>query len=457
MTVEPNDTIFNASDSGVSSLGKKSVIISGAINTESDVDIYKVQLDPGDAISIDIDAQELGSTLDSALRIFDADGNELAMSDDNTASSEAFSLDPYLTFIPDTSDEYYIGVSSYSFNYDPINGGTETENFYLTTGDYDLELNIIEVVYEDDDLDNTISEAIDSGVSSAGDRNTIINNAIDIEQDVDIYKFQLNEGDTIVLDIDTNPSLELDSMLRLFDRDGVEIANNDDGIAPGEEVFSYDSYLTFTAETTDDYYLGVSSFSDASYDPVNGQDNIIDDYLNFSTGDYDLAIAIFNTIDGTDRSDNLTGTEGADWIDGKKGYDTISGGKGADYIVGGADNDMLYGDDGDDIIQGGAGYDFILGGSGNDILKGEGESDRLYGDDGADIFILDSSADMILDFEDSIDRLFLTNGLSFSDLSFIDMGNMGTKIAAYGETIANVMGVSTDKITEADFVDFIEM
>ena len=324
MTVEPNDTILNASDSGVSSLGQRSVILNGAIDTESDVDIYKVQIEQGDVVSLDIDAQEFGSTLDLGLRVFDADGNRLAISDDNAAPSEASSLDPYLIFMPDTSGEYFIGVNNYSVDYDPINGSTETENLYLTTGDYDLE------------------------------------------------------------------------------------------------------------------------------------------------------IAIFNHIDGTDESDNLTGTEEADWIDGKNGYDTISGGAGGDYIFGGAyndmlrgeagddyligggENDMLRGEDGDDYLIGGEGYDLIFGGSGDDTLKGEAESDRLYGDSGADIFVLDFSADTILDFEDGIDRFYLTSGLSFSDLSFTDMGFMSIKISAFDKPIAYLMNVTGD-FTETDFANFSEI
>ena len=453
MTTEPNDTILNASDSGVSSLGNRSGILSGEIDLGSDVDIYQVQLNLGDAIYVDIDAQEFGSTLDAALRIFDSEGNQLTISDDDAAPSEIFSLDPYLIFKPDTSGEYFIGVSSHSFNYNPIHGGTDNENFYLTTGDYSLELNVIEVIYEDTDPDNTISEAIDSEISSSGNNNTVIYNAIDIEQDVDIYKFQLNEGDTIVLDIDTDRTTELDSALRLFDHNGVEIASNDDAIAPGEEVFSYDSYLNFTAEITGDYYLGVSEFSDTAYDPVNGKDNLTNNDLNFSTGDYELAVTILNTIHGTERSNNLTGTEKADWIDSNNGEDTVSGGKGGDYIFGGADNDLLYGDNGDDIIKGGAGYDLIFGGSGNDTLKGEGESDLLYGNDGADIFILDFSMDTILDFEDDLDRLYLTNGIKFRELSFTEQENIGVEISANGQVIANMMGISVDLITNADFVD----
>lgn len=457
MTVEPNDTIFNASESGISSSGERSGILSGAIDTDLDVDLYRVELDRGDAISIDIDTVEYDSTLDSALRVFDLDGNELAMSDDNAAPSEVFSLDPYLTFLPDSSGAYYIGVSSYSLDYDPIAGDAETENFYPSTGNYDLELNIIEVTYDDDDPDNTIAEAIDSGVSSVENQSTVINDAIDVEGDVDVYQFQLSQGDTIVLDLDTDLVAELDSALRLFNSDGREIAISDDDLAPEEEVLSYDSYLSFTAETTDNYYLGVSSFSDTDYDPVNGRDNLTDDDLNFTTGEYELAIAIFNTVPGTDESDYLTGTEEADWIDGRDGYDTIFGGEGSDRIFGGADNDRLYGDDGNDLVKGGAGYDLISGGSGDDTLKGEGESDMLYGNGGSDIFVLDGSADRILDFEDNSDRLFLTNGINFSDLSFIDLGYMGTEISVSGETVALIADISADRFTEADFVGPSEM
>ncbi|MGL5795582.1 MAG: hypothetical protein ACRC06_14510, partial [Waterburya sp.] len=72
--VEPNDTISNANDSGLSSPGN-SAVLNGSIESTTDVDLVKFQLDQGDVVTLNIEAQENGSGLDSVLRIFDSTGN----------------------------------------------------------------------------------------------------------------------------------------------------------------------------------------------------------------------------------------------------------------------------------------------------------------------------------------------------------------------------------------------
>lgn len=95
---------------------------------------------------------------------------------------------------------------------------------------------------------------------------------VDFTEDVDIYSFDLQAGDTINLDIDAgqtdleNPS-DLDTVLRIFDSEGNGLATSDDDGAPGEAfVASTDSYLEFTPEADGTYYVGVSSFPNAEFD-----------------------------------------------------------------------------------------------------------------------------------------------------------------------------------------------
>ncbi|MCU0870776.1 MAG: pre-peptidase C-terminal domain-containing protein, partial [Pirellulaceae bacterium] len=96
----------------------------------ADVDLYRVGLLEGETLSIDIDASELGSPLDSVLRVFYADGSPvLALNaygelsavenDDSPAPGETSRLpswqtankDAYLVFTAPTNGTYYIGVS----------------------------------------------------------------------------------------------------------------------------------------------------------------------------------------------------------------------------------------------------------------------------------------------------------------------------------------------------------
>ena len=105
MIVEPNDIISNAIESGVSSSGSTNVTVESEIERASDVDIYRFQLDAGDEITLDIDANKIGSSLDSVLRLFDGLGNELAVNDDS------YDLDSLINFAANTTGNFFVGMN----------------------------------------------------------------------------------------------------------------------------------------------------------------------------------------------------------------------------------------------------------------------------------------------------------------------------------------------------------
>ncbi|NEP19915.1 MAG: hypothetical protein F6J97_24020, partial [Leptolyngbya sp. SIO4C1] len=58
--------------------------------------------------------------LDAELRLFDAEGNELAANNDGAAPGEDFSRDPFIEYTAETAGTYYVGVSQLgNRNYDP--------------------------------------------------------------------------------------------------------------------------------------------------------------------------------------------------------------------------------------------------------------------------------------------------------------------------------------------------
>lgn len=59
----------------------------------------------------------------------------------------------------------------------------------------------------------------------------------------------------------------LDPLLRVFDSSGNQLAISDDDPVPGEDP-SLGSYLEFTANTSGDYYIDVSSFGNSNDDPL---------------------------------------------------------------------------------------------------------------------------------------------------------------------------------------------
>ena len=100
-----------------------------------------------------------------------------------------------------------------------------------------------------------------------------------------------------------------------------------------------------------------------------------------------------NTVNGLNNSNDV--------INGQGGNDTIDGLSGNDLLRGGAGNDTLFGGSGNDILVGGSGNDILVGGSGNDFF----------------MLAPREGTDTIRDFTASADKIGLTGGLSYGQLS----------------------------------------
>ncbi|MEM7061661.1 MAG: pre-peptidase C-terminal domain-containing protein [Cyanobacteria bacterium P01_B01_bin.77] len=412
---------------------------------------------------------------------------------------------------------------------DGIAEGSETASFALVASD-DYELNAAfnqanftladtldqATVSEESELtgdeisNSTIPEANALSLSTA---NPIVSisgligeSFSDLPEDVDFFSFNLDAGQTIGLDIDTEeilpntinfrevvyPALaeilqKPDTELRLFDADGNELATNNDGAAAGED-FSRDPYLEFTAETAGTYYVGVSQLGNRNYDPFVSRSGSGWTFpeIGVNNGFYDLTATLTvgdiqppdstatlgdDTLAGTDGNDTVAGDLGNDIITGGAGddilrgdlnsrstqdgepggNDIIFGGEGNDRIGGKAGNDILSGDAGDDMIWGDAGDDILMGVTGNDILVG----DNFSGGSGSDLFVFGNGdgTDTILDFEVGRDRIGLVEGeLVFAELTLTQDGvNTFLGVANTGETLAILNNVQASALGENSF------
>jgi hypothetical protein len=161
---EANDTIPTAFVTGLSA-AQPTFSISAeiaahgegleAVDASEDVDLYAIDLKVGDTISVDVDAIEYeitGSTvpqrLDSVLRLFNADGDELLTADNCAVPNEAETNgDAYLTFTTETAGTYYIGVGQLGNTaYDPFMSGSGSGIINpaagINTGAYSLNINL---------------------------------------------------------------------------------------------------------------------------------------------------------------------------------------------------------------------------------------------------------------------------------------------------------------------------
>lgn len=197
-----------------------------------------------------------------------------------------------------------------------------------------------------------------------------------------------------------------------------------------------------------------------------------------------------DVLNGTADDDVLVAKSGSNFIVGFAGNDVAIGGTGDDYIIGGAGQDFVLGNGGKDVIFGGSdkdlivttGMSFVSGGMGDDLLFGESESGRMYGDDGNDVIVVsedstaaiygglgddlislqgaaakvvleaDKGTDTVEGFEVGQTTLGLSEGLTFSDLTFVD--NEGsTSILSGQKAIATVLDTSVEALSsESNFV-----
>lgn len=164
-------------------------------------------------------------------------------------------------------------------------------------------------------------------------------------------------------------------------------------------------------------------------------------------GTKDNPLELSNLIEGTTGNDSLVGTVGINRIEGGDGNDTllIQGDMGV--LLGGANQDSLLGSSGDDTLNGGSGDDTLSGNTGRDFLIGGAGSDRFLLASG---FTMDS--DIILDYQDGVDRLVLTDGLSFADLT-INQGVDNTTITetATNQILAILNNIEANNIDQDDF------
>ncbi len=198
------------------------------------------------------------------------------------------------------------------------------------------------------------------------------------------------------------------------------------------------------------------------------------DLLNGDLGNDTLkGLAGDDILDGGVGSDSLLGGIGNDILIGDVGDDILNAEAGNDLVFGDDGNDRLYGGDGFDELNGGIGKDFLYGGNNNDTLFGNNDNDTLYGEAGDDIlnggqgsdvllgglnndiFVIavGNGSDIVQDFQDGFDKMGLSGGLLFSQLTILGSGtNTLIRNTSSGETFATLQNVSSTLITNLDFL-----
>ncbi|MFP4220109.1 MAG: calcium-binding protein [Phormidium sp.] len=223
--------------------------------------------------------------------------------------------------------------------------------------------------------------------------------------------------------------------------------------------------MVLTIVTEDGFDFGIAT---------QGNDNIVmsqlpaDELAQLGNSAFRDAIALLGGDDVARNDDEgriIFGNAGNDSIVGGAGNDTLAAGRDNDVLDGSSGDNILFGNLGEDTVTGGSGNDslfggqgddVVIGGLGNDLLSGDRGRDTLTGGDGIDHFSLGASAeigeDVIVDFQDGVDKLRLASGVTVDDLQ-IESSGANTEIRRDGNLIAVLNNVAASTISADDFVD----
>ncbi len=261
---------------------------------DRDVDMVKIQPTADGILEIDIDSFsifDVDTAVDTVLYLFDGDGNLLAVSDDTDATTLG-GLDPLLRYRVKAGETYYAAVVGFgNEGFDPylLGSGSSGE-----TGSYEYNQQLLPLSEEGSFIDNAIGDGavrtIGVGANldeSIGDDNNYSTGA----GDVDVYTFVPTSSGDFEFKTLTNNTFSADTLVRLFDSAGREIAYNDNA-----DATTTASTLRQTLTAGQTYYLVVSGASPTArnYDPLRGTGASAG-----SSGAYTLVVGVATGIDAS--------------------------------------------------------------------------------------------------------------------------------------------------------------
>jgi len=149
---------------------------------------------------------------------------------------------------------------------------------------------------------------------------------------------------------------------------------------------------------------------------------------------------------------------------GSEGYDTVKSTVSytlsenvEQLILMGKKNLNGTGNDDQSDLVGNKGKNVLSALDGNDILDGKRGADKLDGGDGADIFVFKNGygKDTIMDFEDGVDRIDVSEWQGFDDFADIQSqmsSSNGDVLIKVGKDVLRIADTSEAEIDQSDFI-----
>lgn len=278
---------------------------------DKDVDFYRIRVQRSSLVEIEVNASsgsfpDNPSPFDAVLFLYDAQGRLLATNDD------FIGLDPVLQFVADRNTDYFVAVAGFgNSSFDPFASGSGTPG---ETGTYRITGRLFSAssvkMVSDDAISHGRIQTVAAGDTIRGilgdDLGYVSGNA-----DVDLYRFVAPANGVLSALTDGFDAFSANTVLRIFESSGKELAFNDD-----RDENTRGSFAAATVRAGKTYFIGVSGSSDKprAYNPRK-----IGTAVPGSTGGYQLEVA-FNAaptltavapIAGADAGVPFTLTHGA--------------------------------------------------------------------------------------------------------------------------------------------------
>jgi|CXWL01.1.fsa_nt_gi hypothetical protein len=205
----------------------------GELAPAGDVDWYRLHVERGMRYAIALEAVDAigAGGFDTTLGIYDAAGVQLAFNDDSNAS-----LNSALLYTPSQSSEVFVEARAYSEE---------------ATGRYRLSVSAAAAPADDAGNDAATRARATVGRPAMG--------ALEYDGDVDWYRFNARTGQrySVSLAAEGASGALADPVLRIVDRDGNEIAANDDNQG------SLNSFVSFSTQRSGDVFIEAGGFGGA--------------------------------------------------------------------------------------------------------------------------------------------------------------------------------------------------
>ncbi|NWF70253.1 MAG: PPC domain-containing protein [Chloroflexi bacterium] len=205
--------------------GEETELYEGEIDRRTDEAAFEFELDAGQTIFLE--TATIDGELDTILTLYDENGDPVAENDDRSRVT----LNSALVYTAEAAGTYLAVVTAY---------GDSEGTFLLiaTVGGQEVAQDV-----KDNDVVDASSQYLDGEITSRRD-------AVD-------FPFELEAGQTVLLQTEADEDSQLDTILSLYAPDGTLIDQNDDiNTAAG----NYNSGIAYTAEESGEYTATVTSY-----------------------------------------------------------------------------------------------------------------------------------------------------------------------------------------------------